>query len=68
MTELEDVLVALPAPEVKVLAKSLKLNIASMQKEDLVSAVLQHSRRGGITTFFGGRGASKSTSNMIMKR
>ena len=68
MTDLEDVLIALPAPDVKVLAKTLKLAVTSMQKDDLVSAILQHSQRGGIINFFGGKGAGKATSNMIMKR
>jgi methylmalonyl-CoA mutase cobalamin-binding subunit len=68
MTELEDVLVALAAPDVKTLAKTLKLSSTTGQKDDLVAAILQHSRRGGIGAFFGGGGGNKATCNMIMKR
>ena len=68
MTDLHEVLVALAAPDIKTLAKTLKLSTVTGQKDDIVAAILQHSRRGGISAFFGAGGGNKATSNMIMKR
>ena len=67
MDALEDILVALPAPELKHLAKSLRLN-ASQQMSDLTQAILKHSRQTNISSFFMSKNKDGGTAAIIMNR
>ena len=65
MDDLEEILKALPAPEVKSLAKTLKLN-SNTVREEIIETILQHSRKQNISSFFGQRAGC--TASMITKK
>ena len=67
MDSLEEILAALPAPELKQLAKSLRLN-AAQQMSDLTQAILKHSRQTNISSFFMAKQKDGGTSGMITNR
>ena len=64
MTDLEDVLISLPAPDIKTVAKSLKLS-SSLGREDGIAAILKHTSQVNIGNFFkkpsSGRGGKATT-------
>ena len=64
MTDLEDVLKSLPAPDIKTVAKSLKLS-SSLGREDGIAAILKHTSQVNIGSFFkkpsSGRGGKAAT-------
>ena len=66
MTELEDVLEAMTAPDLRNLAKSLRINTNGMPQKKLVQAVIGHSKQKTIGTLFSGNAAN--TAKMIFKR
>ncbi|ELT97530.1 hypothetical protein CAPTEDRAFT_224412 [Capitella teleta] len=68
MDDLSDALYALPAADVRNLAKSLQLagkTSSSNTRKLMISAVLKHSQRSGISSFFGKKSDLKSS---IMNR
>ena len=67
MDALEEILAALPSPELKQLAKSLRLN-ASQQMSDLIQAILKHSRQTNISSFFMKKSTESGTASMITTR
>ncbi len=66
LTELGDVLHVLPAPALRNLAKSLRLNTTNQQKADIIQAIIKHSKKTDIDAFFT-KGAGNNT-GMIVKR
>ena len=77
LSDLAEALQVLPAPDTRSLAKTLHLGAGpgggSATKEDLVQAILKHSRRASITNFFSAGGpkartSSSGTADKILKR
>ena len=57
MTSLEDVLISLPAPDLKTVAKSLRL-ASGQVREVSIAAILRHVNQGSIGSFFTARSPS----------
>ena len=66
MTSLEDILVAVPAPDLRNLAKTLRINMNNMQQPQIIKAVIGHTKQNTIGTMFTGRAGG--TERMILKR
>jgi len=66
LSSVQDAVDCLPAAELKVLAKSLQINCSSLKKNDIVDAVVKHSQRRNVSSFF--TCASDATEKMVLKR
>jgi len=62
----QDAVGCLPATGLRTLAKSLHINCSSMKKDDIVDAVVKHSQRPNVSSFF--TSVSNTTEKMILKR
>ena len=54
------------SPDLKALAKSLQINASSLKKADLIAAVVKHSQRKNVSSFFGS--SLDKTEKEILKR
>ena len=68
LTDLSHILHALAAPEIKILAKSLKLNVISQTRDKLIEMITKHGQATTIQTFFGKKNTNNSNSSMVCKR
>jgi len=66
LVSVQDAVGCLPAAELKSLAKSLQINCTSLKKHDIANAVVKHSRRQNVSSFF--THSSDATEKMVLKR
>ncbi|XP_013413515.1 fanconi-associated nuclease 1 [Lingula anatina] len=66
LTDAEETLHNLPAPELRELAKSFKLNFSNQHRQQIVQQLLQHGKQNTIMNMFGGnKGGTAAT---VVKR
>jgi len=66
LSSVQDAVSCLAVSELKMLAKSLQINVSSLKKHEIADAVVRHSRRPNVSSFF--TCASDATEKMVLKR
>ena len=66
MSDLDDILHTLPAPDLRGLAKSLRLP-TSDQRPVIIEAVLKHARKKSIGSFFTAKGQDNNEKNVLKR-
>lgn len=66
LSSVQDAVSCLPVTELKTLAKSLQINCSSLKKHEIASAIVKHSQRRNVSSFF--TCASDATEKMVLNR
>ena len=66
LTDMEEILTTLPAPDLRTLAKSLRLSTTE-QRTAITEAVLQHAKKKSISSFFN-KGNNSDNQQEVNKR
>jgi len=66
LSNVQEAVDCLPLAELKTLAKSLQINCSLLKKPDITDAIIKHSRRRNVSSFFAS--SSDATEKMVLNR